>query len=134
MRYSKKYPDDMVENLAESPGMCSNGLGSAPTEIPKRDAFSLRGSKKERKEMTSCGLGRKTEATGLSLHVLGPTSARHTRTVRYSLQNIQNCPSPPRATQTVRVALAYGPPGADGQSGPPPWTVRLSFSFQLDIF
>jgi hypothetical protein len=29
----------MVENLAESPGMCSNGPGSAPNEIPKEGSF-----------------------------------------------------------------------------------------------
>jgi hypothetical protein len=55
VRDSKKYPDDMVENLAESPGMCSDGPGSAPIEIPKREAFSLRGSKKERREMNWVG-------------------------------------------------------------------------------
>jgi hypothetical protein len=49
MRDSKKYPDDMVENLAESPGMCSDGPGSAPNENPNREAFSLRGSKKREK-------------------------------------------------------------------------------------
>jgi hypothetical protein len=49
MRYAKKYPDDIVENLAESSGMCSDGPRGAPIEIPKREAFSLRGSKKERK-------------------------------------------------------------------------------------
>jgi hypothetical protein len=42
MRVSKKYPDDKVENLAKSPGMCSDGPGSAPIKIPKRELFSLR--------------------------------------------------------------------------------------------
>jgi hypothetical protein len=51
MRDTKKYPDDMVENLTESPGMCSNGPGSAPIEIPKREAFTLKGSKKREKGM-----------------------------------------------------------------------------------
>jgi hypothetical protein len=51
MRDTKKYPDDMVENLAESLGMCSDGLGSAPREIPKREAFTLRGGKKKEKGM-----------------------------------------------------------------------------------
>jgi hypothetical protein len=41
----------MVENLAESPGMCSDGPGSAPIEIPKREALSMRGSKKREKGM-----------------------------------------------------------------------------------
>jgi hypothetical protein len=40
MRYAKKYPDDMVENLAESPGMCSDDPGSAPIEIPKEGVLS----------------------------------------------------------------------------------------------
>jgi hypothetical protein len=39
----------MVENLAESPGMCSDGPGSAPIKIPKRERFSLRESKKKRR-------------------------------------------------------------------------------------
>jgi hypothetical protein len=51
-----------VENLAESPGMCSDGPGSAPIEIPKRETFSLRGSKKVRKEMTWVGLGEEKES------------------------------------------------------------------------
>jgi hypothetical protein len=55
MRDSKKYSDDMVENLAESPGMCSDGPGSAPIEIPKRETFSLRGSKKEKKKEIRSG-------------------------------------------------------------------------------
>jgi hypothetical protein len=92
----------MVKNLAESPGMCSDGPGSAPIKISKREAFSLRGSKKERKEMTSCGLGRRKESTGLSLRVLGPTSARHTRTVCDATADS------PRGARTVRH------PGADG--------------------
>jgi hypothetical protein len=29
-----------VEDLAESLGMCSDGPGSAPNEIPKKEAFS----------------------------------------------------------------------------------------------
>jgi hypothetical protein len=60
VRDSKKYPDDMVENLAESPGMCSDGPGSAPIEIPKREAFSLRGSKREKGE-DWVGLGKGEE-------------------------------------------------------------------------
>jgi hypothetical protein len=49
MRDSEKYPDDMVENLAESPGMCSDSPGSAPIKIPKRESLSMRGSKKREK-------------------------------------------------------------------------------------
>jgi hypothetical protein len=40
----------MVENLAESPGMCSDGPGRAPREIPKRGAITLRGSKRKEEE------------------------------------------------------------------------------------
>jgi hypothetical protein len=58
MRDSKKYLDDMVENLAESPGMCSDGPGSAPIEIPREEPYSYRGSKKERKERMGFGGGR----------------------------------------------------------------------------
>jgi hypothetical protein len=36
----------MVENLVESSGMCSDGLGSAPIEILKREAFFLEGARK----------------------------------------------------------------------------------------
>jgi hypothetical protein len=39
----------MVENLAGSPGMCSDGPGSALIKNPKRELFSLsEGKKKER--------------------------------------------------------------------------------------
>jgi hypothetical protein len=47
-----------VENLAESPGMCSDGPGSAPNEIPKGEPFSLSGSKKKRKKRRGSGLGK----------------------------------------------------------------------------
>jgi hypothetical protein len=40
----------MVENLAESPGICSDGPGSARIKIPKEGAFSLREGKREREE------------------------------------------------------------------------------------
>jgi hypothetical protein len=53
--------------------------------------------------MTSCGLGRRKEATGLSLRVLGPTSARHTRTVRDAPADC------PRGALTVRRPDADGP-------------------------
>jgi hypothetical protein len=78
MRDSKKYPDDMVENLAESPGMCLDGPGSAPIEIPKRETFSLRGSKKERKKVTWVGLGKEKEC----LLVFIPRPGSHTHAAR----------------------------------------------------
>jgi hypothetical protein len=55
MRDSKKYPDDMVENLAESPGICSDGPGSARIKIPKKRAISLRegARKRERRSLLS---------------------------------------------------------------------------------
>jgi hypothetical protein len=40
----------MVENLAESPGMCLDGPGRAPREIPKRGAITLKGSKRKKEE------------------------------------------------------------------------------------
>jgi hypothetical protein len=39
----------MVENLAERPGMCSDGPGSAPNKVPKRGGPFLRESKREGK-------------------------------------------------------------------------------------
>jgi hypothetical protein len=62
MRDSEKYPDDMVENPAESPGMCSDGPGSAPIEIPKRESFSMRGSKKREKRMNRLRWRKRKEA------------------------------------------------------------------------
>jgi hypothetical protein len=50
-----------VENFAESPGMCSDGPGRAPREIPKRGAITLRESKR-REEEANClrwGKGRR---------------------------------------------------------------------------
>jgi hypothetical protein len=46
--YSIKYLNDMVENLAENPWMCSNGPGSAPIEIPRRGSFLERDKGRER--------------------------------------------------------------------------------------
>jgi hypothetical protein len=82
MRDSKKYPDDMVENLAESMGICSDGPASARIKIPKEGAFSLREGKKERKEGSSFGLGTRKEAANLTPRDLRPTGARQARTVR----------------------------------------------------
>jgi hypothetical protein len=50
----------MVENLAESPGMCSDGPGSAPIKIPKRELFSLREGKKNGRAGDRVGWGKKT--------------------------------------------------------------------------
>jgi hypothetical protein len=55
----------MVENLSESPGICSDGPGSAPNEIPKGELFSLRGSKKGEKEEERVGFGNKKGASQL---------------------------------------------------------------------
>jgi hypothetical protein len=78
MRNSRKYPDDMVENLAESLGMCSDGPGSARIEIPKRETFSLRGSKKERNKETWVGLGKKKRC----LLIFIPWPGSHWRAAR----------------------------------------------------
>jgi hypothetical protein len=91
----------MVENLAESPGMCSDGPGSAPREIPKRGAITLRGSKRKEKGANCFGGGRKEEVESISSRGLGPTRARQGRTVR-------DTPADgPRGARTVRA------PGAD---------------------
>jgi hypothetical protein len=95
VRYAKKYSDDMVENLTESPGMCSDGPRSAPIEIPKRGCPSLRKSKRERErerdvERGFCGLGRRKEELFSYLLATGAPpvygtrgySATHPRTVR----------------------------------------------------
>jgi hypothetical protein len=48
-----------VENLAESPGMCSDGPGSAPNEIPKEGPFFERDQERERERERGGGyLGR----------------------------------------------------------------------------
>jgi hypothetical protein len=136
--------------------MCSDSPGSSPIEIPKREAFSLRGSKKERKEMTSCGLGRRKEATGLSLRVLGPTSAQHARIVRDAPHGqsarCADGPAPRRGRSVIRSRTSRTAPlplEPRGQSASPWRTVRqermgspahlrgpsgLPFLFQLDIF
>jgi hypothetical protein len=64
-----------------------------------------------------------------TVRVVRGRSGTPTRTVRYLFQSIQYCPSPHRAAREVRVTLADGPLGADGQSSPPPRTVRPSFYF-----
>jgi hypothetical protein len=46
-----------VENLAESPLMCSDGPGSAPIEIPKEGAPIARERERERERNRGC-LGR----------------------------------------------------------------------------
>jgi hypothetical protein len=141
MRDTKKYPDDMVENLGESPGMCSDSPGSAPIEIPKRETFSLRGSKKERKEILGSGWEKRRSHVCFHPRGLGPTRGRSAapprtvreargrsgapaRTVRYCFQNDRCRTSSPRAMRMVRAALADSPPGASRRSGPLPRTVR----------
>jgi hypothetical protein len=88
MRDSKKYPNDMVENLAESPGMCSDGPGSAPIKIPKRELFSLREReiKKKGKEIGS-GWRKKKACYYTSSRGLGPTRARHGCHTRFYKEN-----------------------------------------------
>jgi hypothetical protein len=49
----------MVENLAESPGMCSDGPGSAPIEIPKRDLFFEREQEREKGDDLGSGWGKR---------------------------------------------------------------------------
>jgi hypothetical protein len=131
MTYSKKYPDDMVENVAESPGMCSDGPGSAPIEIPKREAFSLRGSTKGRKEMTWVRLGKRRSPASFSSRGLGPTGTRHARTVRDtpadSPRGARTVRPPPRGRSiiTSRTSRAAPLPHKPRVRSTPPWqTVR----------
>jgi hypothetical protein len=90
MRYSEKYPDDMLENLAESPWTCSDGLGSALNEIPKGVSFLEREQEREREEVD---LGRVGEEKGgpasLTSHALGPTRARNPGTVRGTSRTVR---------------------------------------------
>jgi hypothetical protein len=121
----KKYSDDMVENLAESPGMCSDGPGSALIKIPKRELFSLREGKK--KEKGKNWLRWRKERRGWIDFIPRPgthpratraqsatpprtvreargRSGPQARTIRYCFQNDQSCTFAPRATRTVRAA------------------------------
>jgi hypothetical protein len=135
---------------------CARTVRGVPQTKSPRGCLFLRESKKERKREH---LGRVGEEKGslLRFHPAAwdppargtrgqsaePTrtvrevrgrSGTQARTVRYLFQDIQYCPSPHRAARTVRVALADGPPGADGQSDPPPQIVRPPLFFQLDKF
>jgi hypothetical protein len=121
----------MVENLAESPEMCSDGPGSAPIEIPKRETFSLRGSKKERKKVTWVGLGKEKEC--LLVFILRPGS--HMRTARADGprrprgQSTRHADSPaPRRGRSViasRTTSAAPLPHEPCGRATPPWrTVR----------
>jgi hypothetical protein len=59
VRYSKKYPDDMVENLTESPGMCSDGPGSAAIKIPKEGFLFTSRAREKEKDGAMVGFGKK---------------------------------------------------------------------------
>jgi hypothetical protein len=66
----------MVENLVESSGMCSDGLGSAPIEILKREAFFEREQEREKGD----DLGRVGER-GVLLRFI-PRPGSHRRAAR----------------------------------------------------
>jgi hypothetical protein len=104
----------MVENLTKSPWTCSDGPRSAWIKSSKVGAFSMRESKKE-KQRSYCGLGRRARATGLSLRVLEPTSARHAWTVRDA------------PTDSLRGAQTVLHPGANGPLFAPECPVLLLF-------
>jgi hypothetical protein len=129
MRYSEKYPDDMLENLAESPWTCSDGLGSALNEIPKGVSFLEREQEREREEVD---LGRVGEEKGLHLH---PTPwdppTRGTRGQSAAPRGPSaRCAdgSPPRRGLSVicsRTTSAAPPPHEPRGRSAPPWrTVR----------
>jgi hypothetical protein len=96
----KKYPDDMVENLGES-GDVLGQSGECPNDIPKREPFSLSGSKKGEKEEERVGFGKEKDGCLTTSRGLGPTRAWHGRTVRDTPADS------PRGERTVRT------PGAD---------------------
>jgi hypothetical protein len=142
----------MVENLAESPGISSDGPGSARIKIPKEGAFSLREGKKEREEGPSFSFGTRREAANLSpsrlgshWHAAGTDSPRRPR--GQSARSVDG----PRGAWTVRTqgadgplklterpemhllptsradgrdGLADSPRGPAGRSGLPPRTIR----------
>jgi hypothetical protein len=93
----------MVENLAKSPEMCSDGPGSAPIETPKREAFSLRGSKKERREKIGSGWGKEERC----LLDLIPRPGSHLRSAR--ADGPRHPADSPRGARTVRTPSADGP-------------------------
>jgi hypothetical protein len=47
----------MVENFAESPGTCSDGLGNAPIEIPKEGVLSSERARKREMDEAWVGFG-----------------------------------------------------------------------------
>jgi hypothetical protein len=59
MRYAKKYSYDMVENLTESPGMCSDGPGSARIKIPKEGFLFTSRARDKEKDGAMVGFGKK---------------------------------------------------------------------------
>jgi hypothetical protein len=56
----------MVDNLTESPWMCSDSPGSAPIEIPKEGFLSWERAREREKDEGLCGLGKKEDACWLS--------------------------------------------------------------------
>jgi hypothetical protein len=49
----------MVENLAESPGICSDGPGSAPIKIPKEGFLFTSRAREKEKYGAMVGFGKK---------------------------------------------------------------------------
>jgi hypothetical protein len=111
--------------------MCSDGPESAPSEIPKREVFSLRGSKKERREGDRVGWGKKTACFRLQPARPGshPRAARADgpRHPRGQSASCANGPDPRRglsvnASRTSSAAPSPHEPG--GRSALPRRTVR----------
>jgi hypothetical protein len=105
----------MVENLAEIPWTCSDGPGSAPNEIPKGVSFLEREQEREGGRGPWSSWRRERFPASFTSHSLGPTRARHPRTVRRALTD------GPRGARTVRH------PGADGPLFAPEHLVLLLF-------
>jgi hypothetical protein len=115
----------MVENLAESPGISSDGLGSARIEIPKEGAFSLREGKKEREEGPSFSLGTRREAANLSpsrlgshRHAAGADSPRRPRV--QSARSVDG-PDPRRGRSVKTNRTSRDAPGPHQPRGRPRW-------------
>jgi hypothetical protein len=101
----------MVENLAESPGMCSDGLGSAPIEIPKEGVFSWeREQERDERRRLWSGWRRKESSASFTARDLGPTTTRDLGPTRATRADS------PRLTRERSARSADGPTPQRGRS------------------
>jgi hypothetical protein len=151
MRYARKYPDDMVENLAESAGMCSDGPGSAPIEIPKEGVLSWERARERWKNEALVGFEKK--GTACLTYIARPRSHQHAARAdspwhtRGQSTRCADGPAPRHRRSVICIRTSSTTPSATdlcGRSAPHrrtvchvPRTVRPApffFLFQLDIF